>query len=106
MTNATNVFWAVFINLSHVWGVCSHCLSKGKKDYKQVAYFFRRKKDKLKDRENSALSFLSYHVPGNLFFSVGKKRPPYPATSRRLYNPSADQPVGHLIDWLLLLGGG
>ena len=58
--------------------------------------------------ENSALSFLSCDVP-ELVFSVGEKRlppSPSPVTSRGLYNPSAGQPVGHMIDWLLPGGGG
>ena len=35
-----------------------------------------------------------------------KPPPPYPVTSQRLYNPSADRPVGHGIDWLLPADGG
>ena len=46
-------------------------------------------------------------LPCTWALSVGEKRhlPPYPVTSRHLCNPSADQPVGHMIDWLLLAVG-
>ena len=57
--------------------------------------------------ENSALSFHSHHVPE---LCVGKKNniplPPHPVNYWRLYIPLADWPVGHMIDWLLPVGGG
>ena len=91
---------------------------------KSKIIFFKFKKKNMKTSPLTAiaqlnwislnLNFLCWNVhwigvktsAARCFIFLKKNSPPLPVTSRHLYNPSAGRPVSHMIDWLLLAGGG